>query len=529
MGLRDYLGLTEASSEMTELREVNGRLESTLGLLEERMAELELALDDEGWSRLANGGENEFSRDGLDRIIRRSRLFYLANPLINRGVEIQRLYVFGQGVSFGAEDERVNEVVKGFLGLNKREFSHQALGAKEVELACTGNLFFRLFPNISSGEVRVRMVPVDEIRQIVTNPEDRSEPWYYLRHWTDAQKRPQEALYPDWEYVPEGRKPMIYNVEGVNLAVDWTTPIYHVKVGGFGHMRFGMPETYSALDWARAYQQFLQDWFSIVKAYSRFAWRHTAKGGARSVAAAKAKLGTSITGGGPYETNPPPMPGALISMGEGQSLDPIRTAGATTKAEDGRRGLLMVAAAMGLPETFMGDASVGSLATARSLDRPTELKFRDRQMLLSGVFGELLQYAIDRAMQAPSGALPATLKEDERHIDISFPSILEQDVAESIGAIVSAVTLDGSIDAGVLDKRNLRRLLLTALGEDDVDELLDQLDELDQEIADEMAARAAVMPPAPEPQGGPPAAESMVEAVRELREALRSIRDDHTA
>jgi len=129
-------------------------------------------------------------------------------------------------------------------------------------------------------------------------------------------------------------------------------------------------------------------------------------------------------------------------------------------------------------------------------------------------------------MQAPSGALPATLKEDERHIDISFPSILEQDVAKSVGAIVSAVTLDGSTDAGVLDKRNLRRLLLTALGEDDVDELLDQLDELDQEIADEMAARAAVMPPAPEPQPGPPIQESFVEAVRELREALRSIRDD---
>ena len=532
MGLRDYLGLSEAHAETAELREVNGQLSSSLELLEERLAELEtLTRDDEGWNLVTGDGVNELSRDGLDMIVRRSRLMYLANPLINRGVEVQRLYVFGQGVSVAAEDEAVNEVVKSFRRLNKRELSHQALGAKEVELAVTGNLFFRLFPNISDGAVRVRTVPVEEIRAVVSNPEDRSELWYYLRAWTDAQGRLQEMLYPDWEY-PESKRPPMYMVDGRNYSIDWSTPICHVKVGGFAHMRFGIPETYSALDWARAYQQFLQDWFSIVKAYARFAWRHTGKGGAKGAAAVKTKLGTGVTGASPTDRNPPPLPGALVSMGEGQSLDPIRTAGATTKAEDGRRGLLMVAAAVGLPETFFGDASVGSLATAKSLDRPTELKFRDRQMLHGDTLGGLFQFAIDWAMRAPSGPLPSSLGEEERHIDIAWPPLLESDVKESVDAIVSAVTLSGKTDANVVDKRTLRRLLLSALGEDDIDELLDALDELDLELADELAAERererlnpAPVPPQPGQQPtDPPVAESFTAAVRELREALRNIK-----
>ena len=73
-------------------------------VLSERLAELELALEDVGWVRLGMEGEREFSREGLDRIMQIARYSYLKNPLINRGVEVQRLYVFGQGVNIRAED-----------------------------------------------------------------------------------------------------------------------------------------------------------------------------------------------------------------------------------------------------------------------------------------------------------------------------------------------------------------------------------------------------------------------------------------
>ena len=60
-------------------------------LLQERLAALELALEDVGWVRLGMEGEREFSREGLDRIMQIARYSYLKNPLINRGVSVNHL------------------------------------------------------------------------------------------------------------------------------------------------------------------------------------------------------------------------------------------------------------------------------------------------------------------------------------------------------------------------------------------------------------------------------------------------------
>jgi len=355
----------------------------------ERLAELELALEDKAWMRLSGEGHTEFSRQALKIICWLSRSFYLKNPLITRGVDVQKHYVFGQGVTITAEDADVDEVVQDFLAdaKNKAELtSHQSMLGKEVELAVDGNLFFVFFRKRGNGRTRIRTIPVDEIEDIITNPEDAKDPWFYKRVWTsrkvalDSGEIDQETktvYYPDWRYVPkeqEGSKPSKIG----DHEVDWSTPVYHIRVGGMPSMRFGVPETYPALDWAKAYKNFLEDWSTIVRAHARFAWNVTAKGGKTGIAAAKAKLESTIVSDDAAEANPPPTPGAAFIAGEGANISPIRTAGATTSAEDGRRLLLMVTATFGFPETFFGDASVGTLATAKSLDRPTELKISSR-------------------------------------------------------------------------------------------------------------------------------------------------------
>jgi len=477
--------------------------------LKESLQALELALEDSGWVRLGMEGEREFSREGLDRIVQIARYSYLKNPLINRGVEVQRLYVFGQGVNVRAADERVNELVQSFLSANKREFRQSALGAKEVELQVSGNLFTAIFANVATGAVAVRGLPMEEIRDIICNPDDRTEPWYYLRAYNDVRGRQHEVLLPDWQYDPAA-KLKLFSLGGRTYDVDWDTRVHHVKVGGFAHMRFGVPEVFSALDWSRAYKEFLEDWATIVRSYARFAWKRTVKGGKAGVAQAKARMGSSISSTSAYDTNPPPAAGAMAILAEGNDLTPIKTSGATTSAEDGRRMLLMVAAATGLPETFFGDASAGSLATAKSLDRPTELKFRDRQSLWEDWLDEIIQYAIERAMRSISGPLPMTLPEDARHLDIDFPPILERDIDQTITAIVSAATLDGKSLAGTMDLPTVSRLLLTALGEDDVDEIL-----------------SALFPEGWEEEPvGTEAQESFVEAVRTLREAVAGLARD---
>lgn len=513
---------------LSNLLEENRQLNDTLELFQERLAELELALEDYDWARLSFETEREFSREGLRRIIALSRLMYLKNPLVNRGVNVQVNYVWAQSVNIQAADETVNEVVQAFWDdeYNQAELtSHQARVLKEVSLQVDGNLFFVFFTNVANGTVRVRTIPVDEIADIITNPEDRREVWFYKRVWTQSRynleteaydTETRTVYYPDWRYVPRSRPANVGRAE-----IAWDTPVFHVKVGGLADMRFGVPETYQALDWARAYKAFLEDWATIVRAYSRFAFNLTTKGGARGIAAAKTKLGTTL-GTDRVENNPPPVMGSVFIGGEGTKLEPIRTAGATTKAEDGRRLLLMVCAAFGIPESFMGDVSVGTLATAKSLDRPTELKFRERQQLWADVLQDILQFVIDQKIKA--GQLP---KDVDRHIDIQFPDILERDVEARVRAIVSAATLDGKQPVGTLNDRTLIRLLLQALGAEQIDELLDQIaPEGAESLMAQLRAERAAMAPL---QGQHDQSESFVEALRELREAVRHFVGDSVA
>src|SRR3972149_3205378 len=126
----------------------------TVDLLQERMAELEFAIEDAGWQLLDQSTQREFSHEGLRKIINLSRISYLKNPIIRRGVDVQANYVFGQGVEFEAQDPAVNEVVQAFLNdaKNRAEFpSHQARTLKEVDLACEGNVFFVYFTDPSTG------------------------------------------------------------------------------------------------------------------------------------------------------------------------------------------------------------------------------------------------------------------------------------------------------------------------------------------------------------------------------------------
>jgi hypothetical protein len=509
--------------------------------LQERIAELEFALEDSGWSRISGETARELSRNALTRIAQHARMAFLKNPLINRAVSLQAFYVWGQGVNVRAAAAPVNDVVQAFLDDRKNQSeltSHQARTLKEIDLQLEGNLFFVYFTNPSSGRVRVRTLPAEEVVEIVCDPDDAKSPWYYKRVWTERRLDQatgvttllsRTAWYPDWRAHPP-EKPQTIG----GAPVQWETPIQHVRVGGTSDMRFGVPEVYAALDWARAYKSFLEDVATIMRALSRFAGKVSTPGGKKGVAAAKSKLQTTSSLSN-LETNPPPTVGSVFVGSEGTDFTPMQVRGASISPEDGRRFLLMVAAAVGMPETFFGDVSVGTLATAKSLDRPTELKFRDRQTLWADVLKDMLDYVVDWAARAPSGPLqgtaaldpdgemvvtlaidPETSEPMSRQVDVTFPAILEHDVGATVGSIVQAATLDGHPLGGVLDAKLVAKLLLTALGEDDVDEILDELFPEGEEDS---------APHTPPPgQGAPadqPAAEAaMLEAVRELRTAV---------
>jgi len=513
--------------------------------LSERLAQLEdFIREDKDWVNLgAATEEQQLSRQGLQYIGHIARLMFLANPLINRGVSVKANYVWGRGVNISAKDDNINELIQQFLDdpRNQVELTSQpARIQKEIELQTDGNIFFAFIVHPLTGRVRVRSIPIDEVTDMITNPEDKKEVWFYKREWIEVrfdqtngntETQNKTAYYPDWEYRPDTMPTKIGTYEVINV------PVYHVKIGGFSDWKFGVPEILSALDWAKSYTKFLKNWAALMQVYARFALKITTSGGSAGIATSKARVQSTISSSNLVERNPPPATGASFIRSQNTEgitqadVDVVRTAGATTSAEDGRRLLLMVAAAVGLPESFFGDVT-GTFATAHTLDRPTELAFVNRQALWTYILHAIIDFICYCSVKAANGILNkakiATITQNEygenvvewqgdvnAHVDIDFPSVIEHTLQEYVSAVKTAATLDGQTPTVLNDNRLLARMMLTALGENDIDEILDKLYPLDKDGN----------PIQPEPTQEDQLTNDLAQAAQAVQEALHSLRE----
>lgn len=480
-------------------------------LLQERIAELELALDDVGYERIGDlNFDKQFTKASIDKIAAMARVYWLKNPLIKRAVATQANYVFGQGVDVVAADEDVQTVVDAFMedSKNRAELTgEQAMLTKETELQVTSNLFFTFFTDPLNGATRVRTIPLSEITRIIYNPDDSKEPWYYYRQWQQP-KEPgsqkyemHQAMYPDINYMPKGGLPKHFN----GIEVMALNPVYHVKTNCLSDMEYGVSEIYAAIDWAKAYKDFLEDWYTIVKSLSKFAWKATSKSGATGMAQAKQVLEGAINGGSnPMNSDLPGQAAQVWMSSDNFDLAPMPKSGATVAVDDGRRALLMVCAATGIYEHYFGDPSTGNLATAKAMEQPMLLMFQERQELWTDVFNTILGYVINQSALKPGGKLRGVMSfndygesyvdmgDTDRSVDVKFPPILQEDVNERIDAIVKSVTLSGQTPANTIDLKTATTQMLTALGEDTdiVDKLFPDDPKSWDEVEDEKQQKA---------------------------------------
>jgi len=472
-------------------------------MLSERIAELELAIEDSGWSRILGGEEDfEFSPGSLKRIIRLSRLYALKNPVIKRPVNLQAIYVWGQGVSIHAADPEVETVVQGFLKDmgNRRTFtSLDACMSNERRLRVEGNLFLRLFTK-SSGRVQVRIIPTEQILDgdVVRNPDDASEVHFYIRRWMED-GRERSAAYPDADYLheieaerltrPSLASEMVQDSHLADVPIDWETPVIHVKTGGYAEMKFGVPETYAALDWARAYKELLEDFKKIVKSLAKWAWDLKSGSDQASVNAAKAALQSSL--GLAYsaeETNPAPVAGSAFIHRTGVDLKAVDVSRAVIDPDTFNRVMMMVCAATDTPSNFFGDAASGNLASAKTLDRPTELTFRMRQQLWKDIFARVLTFVIEAAATSATNTKIKSDGYDEATglmkvmvggeevgtaVNVDFPPVLQKDAQAEVQALVTGITANGQSIQIMNDGPTILRIFLEDLGIKDIDEIVE--------------------------------------------------------
>jgi len=447
-------------------------------------AALLLAREDVGWMSLGGdvGTNGRLPRGVVKAKTVQARLHALMDPLMRRAVALHVGYVWGGGVQVAAKERKdgqdVNAVVQGFLEdpSNLPGFtSASAQEARERALQTDGETFHALITSPLSGRVQVRSIPCLEVADVITNPEDAEEVWFYKRTYTTTVLRAQGAstvrateerttYYPSLWHRPATRPRSIDGHE-----VRWDSPVIHTMVNPNGGR--GTPDLMAALVWSIAYKDFMQDWARLVKALSRFAFQATTKTRA-GAASARAAIATA-----PVGTDG--QVGATVITGEGQRLEAIGKSGATIDSNSGRPLAALAAAGVGLPVTMLlADPGVtGARATAETLDRPLRNQINARRRLHGDLIGQVLDYVIRESVRAPQGALkgrimrdPVTGREvviltdgENYEVEVTWPSLDDVDVKVLMDAIDTADGMDK------LPPLLLARLAMQALAVEDVD------------------------------------------------------------
>lgn len=489
---------TTDPAEVTELREQLTAVSNQLEVVSESFVSLQLAAEDAGWQQLGQDAAREFDRTGLDQVSTNCRVMAVASPLIKRGLAVRAGYIWGGGVSVDARDAEVAATVAAFWDDESNQAaltSSQAQEENERVLGTDGNFFLALFTNRITGRVQVRSTPFSEVRDVIRNPEDRDEAWFYRREYTTTvveagyaawstrtRTETRKVLHPALGYRPRTRP---RTIDGV--PVEWDQPMIHVAVNRLDGAKWGVPDAYAALPWARAYEGFLTDWAKLMKSLSRFAWRLTGDRASKAQRAARAVAGALPVGVPPVGSDA----GAAAVSGPGAHLEAIPKSGATIDSESGRPLAAMVASGLGLPVTMLlaDPGTTGARAVAETLDKPTQNEMNLRRSLWGSVLATVAGYVIDQAVRAPQGMLrglvqwdqytdrervtleqdPETNEPRDRSVTVTWPEWDTDDLTARVAAIVDAHSTD------TIPPREVARLLLLALEVEDVDDVIEGL------------------------------------------------------
>lgn len=240
----------------------------------------------------------------------------------------------------------------------------------------------------------------------------------------------------------------------------------------------GIPDSYAAIDWARAYRIFLEDWAVLMRALAQYAYQTNVP--AQNAGAMRRRLAAPVT----TSSGEASHAGRTLVLDQGTALQAVSKTGATFDSGSGRPLAAMTAAALEVPVTMLlaDPGTAGARATAETLDTPTELAPEMRRRLWAELDQSIFRYVIMEAVRAPQGPLKGKIEIDDfgaervvlrgetsTVVDVKWPRIDNGDVGKLVDAIMKA-------DAtGKVPPEVILKLLADALGIEDIDQILDKL------------------------------------------------------
>jgi len=433
-----------------------------------RSVEDAFSLEDAGWINFNTTGQTISSTERLSNLYL-SRLYAAKDPMGKQAIRLWTDYTFGGGMTWQTEDEAVSKVLEGFWGskVNQSVLSARGQRLSSKKLLIDGEVFFAIF--LGAGAATIRRIDPAQITEIITGEDDIEDVRFYKREWANAQGQGKMSIYRSISNIKG--EPAV-DAMGHSVTQTEDALVYHFAYNTIEQR--GNPLLLPALDWIKQYRRFLASRIAIMLALAKFAWRSKVKGGQTTVDSIKGKLN---------EVNP--NAGSVLVENMGVDTQPIKTdTGASNAYQDGRMLKLQVCSAVGISEQYFGDVSVGSLATAKTVELPMMKMFQSYQKVWSDVYQDIDEVILEHAGIAP----------DKWVIDRDFPPITPTDAI----AVADAISKLALVMPGLADSRDVQQMALMALG---INNTADVLDAMNEEM--------------PESKRG-----DILKAVRDLREAI---------
>ncbi len=436
------------SRETTRLRELAPRDELEL-LIREATASVEadLALEDEGWINLSGTTGDVITSQERITNLKLSRLYAMKDPLGKQAIRLWTDYTFGSGMTWQMEDEKAKKVLEGFWDSKANQAVLSARGQRKSsdKLLVDGEVFFAIFLG-ANGEGKIRRIDPLEITEIITDPDDIEDVKFYRRMWSDRQGNRRETIYRSTTNL-KGESAL--DALGASVSQNDEALVYHLTYNTTTQR--GNPLLLPALIWMKYHTKFLSSRIAIMLALAKFAWKSMVKGGQAAVDRIKAATHGKDIPAGSHEVE-----------SEGVDTTPIKTdTGASNAYQDGRMIKLMIAAAVGIPEQYFGDISIGNLATAKTVELPLMKMFQSYQKVWEDTYQDIDEVILEHN-QIPS---------DKWYIDRDFPVIAPADIAQAATALFQILQIMPELGYS----NDVKQIALMILGVNDPSEVIDAL------------------------------------------------------
>jgi hypothetical protein len=424
----------------------------------------ELRVEDSGYINLSATSGEVLTESERISMLKRSRIYFYKDPLAKQAVRLWTDYTFGSGLTCQADEDSTQEIIDKFWNAkqNSKILSAEGQRRSSNKLLVDGEVFFALFLGAQEQGATIRLIDPLEIAEIIANPEDKDDVKFYKRAWSTPQGSPQTAYYRSHLNIENEECP---DAMGTKHEAEPASPIvYHLAYNTLGQR--GVPLLVPALDWIKQYRRFLASRVAIMLALAKFAWKAKLTGNAAAVSSMQTN----------FEGKQVPA-GSVIVENAAVDTQPIRTdSNARNAYDDGRMLKLQVASAVGIPEQYFGDISIGNLATAKTVELPMMKMFTSYQQVWADTYKSINEIVLENASVDP----------DKWYVDLDFPPIAPEDVLAAAQALLTIVQAFPQF-AGSPD---VQQQALMSLGINDTAEVIKNLAKGQQETEESAEVRA---------------------------------------